>query len=282
MFPSSKVSSAATPMDRGPNYSNSADGHQSLVDCEIFSNSLLQEVSAKDVFSFLASKIPGLRAFENFWTFSGADLVSIDPKLFVQALQLEYSSFPFSVGVEVYKLVRQKIISDSANSVGQPGNLSSEVVANWTESTIPSFQQALAAAPSLPNGPQASPNFQNQPQFVPDFARLGQLFPNCGEFQNYPNQFQASQNFPNQFQASQNFPNQFQSFQNFPNQLSSFVPTLPNFNESPIVPTVFMARSIELGQLNHQRHLDGTQRRQTPRYNKNHTIKRLQLTQNIH
>jgi hypothetical protein len=76
----------------------------------------------------LVVKVPSIQIFEAVWTLTGADLVSIDPRVFVRALQTEFATFPLSAGVEVYKLVRQKIIADSANSVGQPSNLKQRVL----------------------------------------------------------------------------------------------------------------------------------------------------------
>ena len=67
-------------------------------------------MNPKDTFLFLSSKIPALQAFELVWTFQGAQLFSIGPDAFIRQLQNEYLNFPFSVGVEVYKLVQQKII----------------------------------------------------------------------------------------------------------------------------------------------------------------------------
>jgi hypothetical protein len=171
--------------------------------CERFDKTLLQDLSAKDVFQFLASSIPKLQSFESIWTFTGADLVSIDPKLFVRALQLEYSSFPFSIAVEVYKLVQHKIITDVSNSDGKPGNLSSEVVQQWSNASVPSFQQALSNIPENSAQVSVAANFPNQTPFVPNFSNLAQLFPNCAAFQfgqNYPNQsFPMTPNFMNQF-----------------------------------------------------------------------------------
>jgi hypothetical protein len=167
------------------------------------SETLLQNLAAQDVFYFLASKIPMMRSFEQVWTFSGADLISIDPRLFVRALQTEYFSFPFSAGVEVYKLVQQKILSDVSISEGQPSNLSVEVVQMWSDTPVPTFQQAL----------NVSPNFANQDQFVPDFATLSKLFPN------FMREWQVSPSFPNQSQSSANVLNVPHQVSNVSNQI---------------------------------------------------------------
>jgi hypothetical protein len=211
--------SSKTPNDAatiGVGQANSAEGHAALVDAERvrrISETLLQNLSAKDVFFFLGSKLPALQAYEAVWTFTGADLVSIDPKSFVRALQTEYNSFPFSVGVEVYKLVQQKILADVSISEGMPSNLSLEVVQSWSDTPVPTFQQALIA-PS---------NFANQAQFVPDFAVLAQMFPN------FISQFQGAANVSAAPIASKQFSNVPNQFPNFPNQISNVLNRFPNF-----------------------------------------------------
>jgi hypothetical protein len=197
---------------------NSVEGYSALESAarnRRISETLLQSLTAQDVFQFLVSKIPTLRSFEQVWTFSGADLISIDPKVFVRALQIEYPSLPFSAGVEVYKLVQQKILSDVSISEGQPSNLSVEVVQNWSDTPVPTFQQAL----------NASPNFANQDQFVPDFATLSRLFPN------FMREWQASPSFPNQFQGAANgaaLPNVSNQFPNVSNQFPNVSNQFPN------------------------------------------------------
>jgi hypothetical protein len=170
---------------------------------EMFDKILMQDLSSKDMFQFLVSSIPKLQPFESIWTFSGADIVSIDPKLFVRALQLEYASFPFSIAVEVYKLVQQKVITDVSNSQGQPGNLSSEVVQQWLTASVPSFQQALSNISENLVQASVSANIPERTPVVPNFSNFAQLFPNCAAFQfgqNYPNQsFPMTSNFMNQF-----------------------------------------------------------------------------------
>jgi hypothetical protein len=205
---------------------NSVEGYATLESAariKRISETLLQNLTAQDVFFYLVSKVPSIRSFGQVWNFSGADLISIDPKLFVRVLQTEYSSFPFSAGVEVYKLVQQKIISDVSISEGQPSNLSVEVVQLWSDTPVPTFQQAL----------NVSPNFVNQDQFVPDFATLSKLFPNCMR------EWQASPSFPNQFQfpnVSNQFPNVSNQFSNVSNEFlyaSNQVPgvsNVPNFS----------------------------------------------------
>jgi hypothetical protein len=192
---------------------------------------LLQDLSVEDMFFFLSSRIPALRIFESVWNFSGADIVSIDPKLFVRALQLEFVSFPFSAGVEVYKLVQQKIITDVSMSEGQPKNLGSEVVQLWSDNPVPSFQQALGSIPEMSSQPSVPANFANQASFVPDVAMLSRMFPS------FPNSFQGYANVPNfsnQFQNIPSVPNLSSQFQNFPN-----VPNLPNqFQNFPNVPNL--------------------------------------------
>jgi hypothetical protein len=72
---------------------NSVEGYSALESAarnKRISETLLQNLTAQDVFHFLVFKIPTLRDFEQVWSFSGADLISIDPKLFVRALQIEY------------------------------------------------------------------------------------------------------------------------------------------------------------------------------------------------
>ena len=213
-------SSTSTPTDAsavelGQVPPNSAEGHLANVKAarrSRIANTLLQSLSSQDVFFFLASEVPAIHSFEAVWSFTGADLVSIEPKNFVRVLQTEFPTFPFSAGVEVYKLVQQKIITDVSISEGQPSNLSTEVVQSWSENPVPSFQQALSNAP----------NFSNQVPFAPDFAAMARMFPNFArDWQaspSFPNQIPSAVNFPMQIQGAANFPNQIQGFPNFPNQ----------------------------------------------------------------
>ena len=125
---------------------NSAEGHQANVKAARLSRiaeTLLQSLSAEDVFYFIVSKVPAIHSFEAVWSFTGADLVSIEPKNFVRALQTEFPTFPFSAGVEVYKLVQQKIITDVSISQDQPSNLSTEVVQSWSAIISASFHHCF-------------------------------------------------------------------------------------------------------------------------------------------
>jgi hypothetical protein len=219
---------------------NSVEGFAAIAAANLkrrVSTTLLQNLSAEDVFQFLVSEIPALRSFESLWTFSGADLVSIEPKSFIRTLRTEYQSFPFSVGVEVYKLVQQKILSDVSMSEGQPSNLSTDVVQSWSDAPVPSFQQAFLATPEFGT------------QFIPSVA----AHPNPFQFfANFPNQNQHAVNFSNQIRDSANSLNQSQGVSNIANS-SPIVPTvLNNMFSAPIqsVPNVSMLGSAIPNQVN--------------------------------
>ncbi len=105
----------------------------------------LQDLQAVDVFAFLSSKVSDLRAFENSWRLSGLQLISFMPQNFIRALQLEFLSFPFSLGAEIFKVVQNKIISDNSSTSAEEiqNVLDRGVVDAWVNSQVPSFQVLL-------------------------------------------------------------------------------------------------------------------------------------------
>jgi hypothetical protein len=230
--------------------SNSVEGFAAIAEAERtqrISKTLLQDLSTKDVFQLLVSGVPSIRIFESVWTFSGADLVSIDPKLFIRVLQTEFASFPFSVGVEVYKLVQQKIISDVSISEGQPSNLSMEVIQTWSDTPVPTFHQALNESSDVisrsfaSNPVQFASNVSNQFQNVSNFSNPFQNVSNVSNpfqnvsnvsnsFQNVANVSNNALNFANQVQGTSNGSSQFRHASNLANCTKSNSECFKRFN----------------------------------------------------
>jgi hypothetical protein len=171
-------------------------------------------MSSDEVFAFIVSKVSGLQQFKNVWLLTGEQLLSFEPRLFIRAIQLELMSFPFSLGVEVFKLVQERI-REEAQFVVTAGiaHPSGESVVNaWISASVPSIQNFLSQS-QVENIPERSYHQQTLPAGVPQI--LSQVFTPRGI--NSPDQF--SMQFPNQF------PNQFS------NQLSNQFakPSKPKF-----------------------------------------------------
>jgi hypothetical protein len=205
----------------------------------------LQELKAADVFLLFVSKVPALQPFEFVWAIDGADIVSIDPKLFVRKLQTEYVNFTFSVAKEVYKLVQLKIMSDREIPEGQSPRLATNIIQQWID-YLPSENQ-FNSVPEVPNPSQALPNSSIQSHVFPNFAN----FPNHAQLFANQNQFPAFTNLSNPFQDYVNVPNHLQGGYNFPNPrqgnfkdpaVPSYLPstgfTNVNVNESPMAPRI--------------------------------------------
>jgi hypothetical protein len=104
----------------------------------------LHELSPKDAFLLMVSAIPSISAYESTWTFSGNQLVTIGPDLFVRAIQVEYFAFPFSAAVEIFKIVQRKVVSDVSLSNYNSNPVDSALVQKWFDAIVPSAQQLIA------------------------------------------------------------------------------------------------------------------------------------------
>ena len=153
---------------------NSVDGFNQASEGRLnrLLRSPLHTFAAKDVFIFLHSKVPILKSFELFWNLSGDQLVSVGPKSIIQLLQTEFTSFPFSAAVEVFKLVQQKVVSDV--SLQDVAPLDSNLVQEWSNSEVPSLSKSLSfrsgAAHSF-----VAPNPTGSPSGIEKIARVENL-----------------------------------------------------------------------------------------------------------
>jgi hypothetical protein len=102
-------------------------------------NISLQNFSYEDLIMFLISKIPYLKAFESVWCLSGAQILAFPPATFVQNLQREFLSFPFSVGSQVFRVLQEKIAVDYERAISskEPFDLSVEFLRDWASTSVP-------------------------------------------------------------------------------------------------------------------------------------------------
>jgi len=91
----------------------------------------------------MVSAIPSISAYEATWTFSGNQLVTIGPELFVRAIQVEHFAFPFSAAVEIFKIVQRKVVSDVSLSNYNLNPVDPALVQKWFDAIVPSAQQVI-------------------------------------------------------------------------------------------------------------------------------------------
>jgi hypothetical protein len=149
--------------------------------------SLFHLMSPEAVFKFLSAKIPGIRVFRNVWQISGRQLLSFEPQSLIRALQVEFMSFPFSVGVEVFKLVQARLAEEISvvNNAGLVHPFDEDLLSSWATAAVPSVHNFLAKSnienvlePQTPGPlPAGVPQILGQ-MFTPrnQFTNSGQLF----------------------------------------------------------------------------------------------------------
>lgn len=116
----------------------------------VIENMKLSEMQSGELFQFLLSKIPGIKIYEAVWLLSGAQLAAFPPSSFVRALQMEFLSFSFSLGVEIFKIVQKKIVDDHQTKItsGAEGQdvADTGAVNAWANAAVPSIHNSLGSA----------------------------------------------------------------------------------------------------------------------------------------